>query len=217
MATHASDTVLKALFVDIHDRRLAAGDVLPAERELAQRHGVSRITVRQAVHKLKDAGLVAVQQGGATRVLHARPGDARLLPLLHRFGHLLEHDPRMAAELREAQELYALGLIEAAARHADAAQRAALVALVESCPEAPDDSQARQLDATFWPRVAEIGGNRIQQMEVALWAAWNDAGAHLGATPQVLRWFCLTLARQLQAGQDPIPFYLASVRTTASP
>lgn len=216
MPTHAADAVLQALFTDIHERRLAAGDALPSERELAARHGVSRITVRQAVHKLKDAGLVAVHQGGATRVLAVRPGDPRLLPLLYRFGHLLRHDPRLAAELQEAQSLYALGLIEAAAQHASAAQRAALVALVEAVPETPDAAQARELDATFWPRLAEIGGNRIQQMEVAMWAEWNDAGAPLGTTPQVLRWFCLTLARQLRAGQDPIPFYLASVRSTSA-
>ncbi|WP_104978170.1 FadR/GntR family transcriptional regulator [Sorangium cellulosum] len=58
----------------------------PPERVLAETHGVSRITIRQAVHKLAAAGLVEVRQGGPTRVRDPAKADARVLELLLRFG-----------------------------------------------------------------------------------------------------------------------------------
>jgi len=42
----------------IADRRLAPGDRLPAERALAEEHGVSRMTVRQALQSLEARGLL---------------------------------------------------------------------------------------------------------------------------------------------------------------
>lgn len=51
---------LRALILD---GRLAPGDRLPSESELSARHGVSRITVRQALGDLQKAGLIVRLQG----------------------------------------------------------------------------------------------------------------------------------------------------------
>jgi GntR family transcriptional regulator len=45
-----------------------AGGTLPAEIELAQRFGVSRMTVRQALGSLAEQGLLIRQRGRATRI-----------------------------------------------------------------------------------------------------------------------------------------------------
>ncbi len=45
---------------------LKAGDQLPAERELAQRFGVSRTAVREAVKALREKGLVEAYSGRGT-------------------------------------------------------------------------------------------------------------------------------------------------------
>ncbi len=47
---------------------LAAGDQLPAERELAELAGVSRMTARQALSELERDGLVTVRHGAGTFV-----------------------------------------------------------------------------------------------------------------------------------------------------
>src|ERR1700736_3034512 len=47
---------------------LKAGDQLPAERELAQRFGVSRTAVREAVKALREKGLVEAYSGRGTFV-----------------------------------------------------------------------------------------------------------------------------------------------------
>lgn len=48
---------------DIASGVLAPGARLPTEKDLAERHGVNRHTVRQAIAALEEAGLVTVEQG----------------------------------------------------------------------------------------------------------------------------------------------------------
>ena len=57
----------------IADGELAAGDRLPAERALAEQHGVSRMTVRHALQSLESRGLLrrAIGRNGGSFV--ARP------------------------------------------------------------------------------------------------------------------------------------------------
>lgn len=52
----------------IRNGRLAAGSVLPSEKELEAEYGVSRITVRRALEELEREGLVMRGQGRVARV-----------------------------------------------------------------------------------------------------------------------------------------------------
>jgi GntR family transcriptional regulator len=53
----------------IRNGRLAAGSVLPSEKELEVEYGVSRITVRRALEELEREGLVMRGQGRVARVV----------------------------------------------------------------------------------------------------------------------------------------------------
>ena len=52
----------------ILDGELEVGAALPAERTLSEQLGVNRSAVREGLKRLEQAGLVLIQQGGATRV-----------------------------------------------------------------------------------------------------------------------------------------------------
>ena len=67
-----SDEVLGRLVTEILSGRLAPGDPLPAERELALRFGVNRHAIREALKGVRQAGLVRISQGDKTRVLDWR-------------------------------------------------------------------------------------------------------------------------------------------------
>src|SRR5687768_10094797 len=78
------DAIFDQLRSQIVDGRMAPGAVLPSERELAQVLQVNRQAVREALKRLQQARLVAIQQGGQTRVLnYLETGGTDLL------GHLL--------------------------------------------------------------------------------------------------------------------------------
>lgn len=66
-------TVATALAAEILEGRRPVGTLLPTEQELCQSFGVSRSTVRQALRRLGELGLVAGAQGVGTRVIADQP------------------------------------------------------------------------------------------------------------------------------------------------
>jgi GntR family transcriptional regulator len=61
--------------------KLGHRDALPGERELAERFGVSRVTVRKALKELLDEGLLQQRQGAGTFVNRAPYVEQRLSTL----------------------------------------------------------------------------------------------------------------------------------------
>lgn len=77
-ATKLSDVIMQQLEARIIDGTYAAGERLPAERELAKQLDVSRPSLREAIQKLEAKGLVTRRQGGGTFVsgaLHQQVTD----------------------------------------------------------------------------------------------------------------------------------------------
>ena len=98
------EQVLDRLRAYAADAGLRAGDRLPAERELAQRLGVSRASVKQAIVVLAVQGLVETRHGGGTYLvrdtLDAEPVE-RLMERRSRLPDVL--DAREALETKLAE------------------------------------------------------------------------------------------------------------------
>ena len=60
--------ICEALRQQIQSTKLKPGETFPSERELAERYGVSRMTVRQALHRLRQEGLIYHERGVGTFV-----------------------------------------------------------------------------------------------------------------------------------------------------
>lgn len=129
-----------------------AGERLPAERELAERIGVSRVTLREVLKALQDQGLVEPRRGryGGTFVRapgagpHPAPGrtDAAALEDTLRF--------------REVLEVGAAGLC--AAHGLDGAGAGRLREALERTGDAPSEEYRRQ-DTLFHLTLAELAGS----------------------------------------------------------
>jgi GntR family transcriptional regulator len=71
-------TQLRSIMEDLI-ATLKPGDPLPSERELAERYGVARMTVRAEITRLAAEGMVARVQGRGTFVAEARVAQAATL------------------------------------------------------------------------------------------------------------------------------------------
>jgi DNA-binding FadR family transcriptional regulator len=165
---HAADDVFRQLASSILKGELRVGARVPAERVLAARFGTSRITVRQALHRLAEVGLVRVRQGGATTVLDPeRANDLRVIELDYRLG---PRSARDKLEFTEHQLLQAHALLVLAEERATRRQLESLVAVVEDYVRR--GAKAADLPAfeeRFWTLVAEAADNRLYRRETAWW------------------------------------------------
>jgi GntR family transcriptional regulator len=82
-------------------RELEPNDRLPSERELCQQYGISRITVRQALSELAQAGLVYSSVGKGTYVANAAFQE-ELQPLSSFTQDLERRGMRAASQVLEA-------------------------------------------------------------------------------------------------------------------
>ncbi|MGD9864050.1 MAG: GntR family transcriptional regulator [Pseudodonghicola sp.] len=67
--------VAQAIMNDIETGRFPVGSLLPTEAEFCKQFGVSRHTVREAIRRLSDLGLVAARAGVGTHVKASRPAS----------------------------------------------------------------------------------------------------------------------------------------------
>lgn len=136
------------------------GTRLPSERELSEKLGVSRATLRDALAELQKAKYVEVQRGryGGTMV-------ASELPVVE--GTLEPHDGAHVEDVlmfRNIVEPAAAGM--AAAASLTAAQRQTLQAALEAVGSA-ETSNYRPLDARLHVLIGEYSGSKMLASAVA--------------------------------------------------
>ena len=151
---------------------IAPGDRLPAERDLAELMQVSRMTLREALAALREAGFVETRRGraGGTYVC-VEPQPRAATPssdVLRRSGRLLED----ALDFRRVVEPGAAEL--AASRPLDESERRRLLDALLAVERAPDDGRRRIADAQLHLAIAQVAGSD------SLTAAVADAQIRLG-------------------------------------
>lgn len=151
------ETVLKRLLGLFSDRQLKPGDQLPAERALAEKLGVSRVTIREALKVLSALGLVEMRQGRGTFVRSQTP-DALTRPITASLAL-----PGVSVlELVEARRVIELHTVEQAAlqrRKEDLAKLSGVLEAMEKEFGSPE--RYIDLDKEFHLAIARCAGNRV--------------------------------------------------------
>ncbi|MEW1696962.1 FadR/GntR family transcriptional regulator [Streptomyces sp. NPDC101490] len=146
------------------------GERLPAERELADRMGISRVTLREVLKVLQEQGLVESRRGryGGTFVL-ARARTADEGELRRRIASV---DMEDTLRFREVLEVGAAGLC--AAHGLDAAGAGRLRAALAATHDAPLADYRRQ-DTLLHLTLAELSGSpTLTARYAAVRATVND-------------------------------------------
>lgn len=133
----------------ILDGTYPPGTRLPGERELSERFGVSRVTIREAEIALQATGWIHVRTGAGAYVAAKLPGDGGILP------------PVSAFELTEARSLFEG---EAAALAAPTISAETLEKLEELLEAMADDSASEEeisaIDREFHMTIAAASSNK---------------------------------------------------------
>ena len=159
---NAFEETVERLLTVIKLGMVAPGERFPAERELAAQLGISRLTLREAIRELHEAGYVCSRRGrlGGTFVTYTwpAPDSGELRRLAIRDGDKLTDALtfRLAVETGAAHVLAQL----VAARPADPGPaevlRSRLAALNRASPE-----EYRRLDTLFHLSIAELTGSSL--------------------------------------------------------
>ncbi|MEV5894498.1 FadR/GntR family transcriptional regulator [Nonomuraea fuscirosea] len=158
-AGNAFEETVERLLQAIKLGVVAPGDKLPAERELAARLGISRVTLREAIRALSDAGYLDVRRGryGGAFVTYVPPkpdaGDLR--QAVRKMGPAELSDAltfRLAVDCGAAQILATCDLTED--------KKAVLVHRLAELNQAGLDDY-RRLDTAFHLSIAELTGSAL--------------------------------------------------------
>jgi DNA-binding FadR family transcriptional regulator len=152
-----SQVIVDQIKVLIRDGRLKLGDRLPSERELCQRFGVSRVTVREALRVLEAGGLLTIRVGAHGGAFLTSPSAERLSEGL---ADLISVSTLTAANVTEARFIVELGILPLAVERATGDDIAALFAMADEAESALDaDTYSVEMSAAFHIRVAECTHN----------------------------------------------------------
>ena len=136
---------------------LKPGDVLPPERELAQKFGVSRGSVRDAIRSLELVGLLEPRQGMGTVVCEPS-AEALASPL----AAVLVQKRKLVGELLDVRKIIEPPLARRAALHATAAQIAEMEQILERQREKVlHGEMAVEEDSEFHYRIALAADNSV--------------------------------------------------------
>ena len=137
---------------------LKPGDQLPAERELAQRFGVSRTAVREAVKALREKGLVEAYSGRGTFITDGtRQAVRQSLDLMSRIGQ--QEGSRDLAEVRAILEPEIAALAAQRIQEPELATMREAVAVMDKAGQDPDAYIEADLD--FHLALAEGASNPL--------------------------------------------------------
>ena len=156
-------TLASTLVADVRDAlfegRYAPGDFLGTEKDLAERHGVSRMVARDALRTLEAVGIVEIRRGagGGASITRGNP---------HLFAEALAVQLQLARiapeEILEAQSAVECLAAELAAERATPADIERMRRLIAEAERLINDREAfTRASLEFHLAVADASGNRV--------------------------------------------------------
>lgn len=154
---HAFEACVEQVATAIRLGVYPRGSTLPPERELAERLGVSRATLREAMAGLRQAGLVETKRGrGGGTVVVQKPAT----PSSRSASRLTASRRRAWMDALDFRRIVEPGACHlAASTPLEPPQRAQLEAAHTAVAEATDPAAHRQADSRFHLTIATLTGS----------------------------------------------------------
>lgn len=147
---NASD-LTRLLRQSIREGEFSANDRLPSERLLSERFGTARGTVRSALSKLEDEGVVETRPGSGTYVVGSKGSENNEV--------ISNASPLELIDARFALEPHSCRLAVLNARAGDFIKLESLLDEMEKTVD--DPGRFAELDTRFHAQIAEATGNSL--------------------------------------------------------
>jgi len=157
-ASRLYQQIVEQIEQSIRSGQLKPGDQLPAERDLAERFGVSRTAVREAVKALCEKGLVEALPGRGTFVI-----DATSQVIKQSLDLLINNSTAEGlAHLEDVREIFEPEIAARAAARAEPKQLSAMRDAIAAMDRSLDDAGAYiEADLDFHLALAEAAQNPL--------------------------------------------------------
>jgi GntR family transcriptional repressor for pyruvate dehydrogenase complex len=147
------------MVTEIADRGLEPGTPLPPEREMLERYGVARGSLREALRFLEIQGVLTIKTGPSGGPIVGRPGSRHLASILAMMLQL-EHAP--FSDILEARQVLEPALARMAAERISDEQVQELRDSVARMKAEIEDGEVFLIEnQVFHSRIADAAGNHV--------------------------------------------------------
>lgn len=179
-----SQQIMVEICRTIREAKLAPGDRLPGERELAEQLGVSRAPVREALRALEMAGLVESRHGGGTYVR-----DVLAIGLDAPLALMLEASGDAVGDLWEVRIIFEPEIAARAALHATDEDLTTLTANLERLrvvwADLSGSDAALRIDREFHAGIARASHNRVSVRVIEMInQLLHESRTHFATSPE---------------------------------
>ncbi|WNR45201.1 FadR/GntR family transcriptional regulator [Paenibacillus roseipurpureus] len=151
------DEIAQQIKAMIVQGQLKMGDKLPSTKELSERFGVGRSTMREALSALKAMGLIEIRQGGACRVIRQSPAEVSLPEWTS-----LKMNRTTLLELMEVRQSLEISIAALAAKKRTQQDLAQLQLIMQDMENAIlDDAEGERTDLAFHEQLVQATHNAI--------------------------------------------------------
>lgn len=161
-----AEQIARQILRSILDRTLRPGDRLPSERSLSTRLGVNRASLREAIKRLEQLGLVHTRQGDGTRVIDFM-SHAGVELLQHALPVTVTENPDLLRDLQEVRVVLGREVARLAARRCQPEDLGELRRIGrEAAGKVSSARDLLQLDMEVFAALARASHNRVVQLLV---------------------------------------------------
>ncbi len=158
-ARHSANDIAEALELEIRSGVIELDAPIPTERELCERFGASRPTVREALMNLQIRGFVSAGNGKRPRA--ARPSITAILQGASEHLRDILGDTETGAYLEQMRQFIEAGAAREAAVRANSVQVAKLKVALEQNFEAIGTDDFSRTDIAFHQALVSVAGNPV--------------------------------------------------------
>ena len=183
-----SEDLVQQLTEKITNGEIGKGSLLPSERQLAEKFGVSRSVVREAMVALQASGLISIRSS-SRRAMVTELDNAGFFNQLTGAAQSLMARPNGMSDFQEARALFECGMARHAARYASPKEIERLRVALEQNKKAVDDPELfAKTGLEFHKILAEIPRNGIYTACHSAMVEWMMVQRKLslmGRTPEM--------------------------------